>query len=79
MANPVDGPRAFGELFAFDDPEARFQIIDDLEGFDPVTGSGYYRRVLLPVETVTKRRVPAWAYVVKETAGRRIQGGRWLP
>src|SRR5215218_3018334 len=36
-----EGPRVFGEILVFDDPE----------GFDPADASSHYRRVLLPVET----------------------------
>src|SRR5215212_2403611 len=31
----LEGPRVFGEIFAFDDPESRLPAFDRLEGFDP--------------------------------------------
>ncbi len=76
-ARRADGPRVFGELFAFDDPGARLPAIDHLEGFDPVDGSGPYRRVLVPVETTGNEGVLAWAYVVEVASGVYLPEGRW--
>jgi len=73
-----EGPRVFGELFTFDDPEARLPALDRLEGFDP-TGPSPYRRVLIPARTSDGATVPAWAYVVEKSAGTRLPGGRWPP
>jgi gamma-glutamylcyclotransferase (GGCT)/AIG2-like uncharacterized protein YtfP len=73
----TDGPRVFGELYAFDDPEARLPAIDRLEGFDPVDGSGPYRRVLSPVQTTSNEGVLAWAYVVAVASGIYLPEGRW--
>ena len=70
-----DGPRVFGELYVFDDPEERLPALDRLEGFDPA-GQSLYRRVLLPValpESVTL----AWAYVMGGPSGVHLPGGRW--
>ena len=72
-----EGPRAFGEIFAFDDPETRLPALDRLEGFDPADASSHYRRVLLPVETNEGSVLPAWAYVVEESSGSHLPGGRW--
>ncbi len=76
-ARPASGPRVFGELFAFNDPEARFPALDRLEGFDPEDGSSPYRRVLLPVETTSRDSVLAWAYVVEAASGVHLPEGRW--
>jgi gamma-glutamylcyclotransferase (GGCT)/AIG2-like uncharacterized protein YtfP len=76
-ARPPGGPRVFGELFAFDDPETRLPALDRLEGFDPEDGSSPYRRVLLPVETTSNDGVLAWAYVVEATSGVHLPEGRW--
>lgn len=73
----ADGLRAFGELFAFDDPEGQLPAIDRLEGFDPDEGKGPYRRVLLPVETRRAERVLAWVYVVEQSSGTLLPEGRW--
>jgi gamma-glutamylcyclotransferase (GGCT)/AIG2-like uncharacterized protein YtfP len=72
-----EGPRAFGEVFAFDDPETRLPAFDRLEGFDPADASSHYRRVLLPVETNEGSVLPAWAYVVEESSGSHLPGGKW--
>jgi gamma-glutamylcyclotransferase (GGCT)/AIG2-like uncharacterized protein YtfP len=74
---PAEGPRVFGELFAFDDPGRRLPVIDRLEGFDAETGTGPYRRVLLPAETARDESVLAWAYVVEASSGVHLPGGRW--
>jgi len=76
-AHLADGPRVWGELFAFDDPEARLPALDHLEGFDPEDRSNPYRRVLVPVETASNDRVPAWAYVVEAASGVHLPEGRW--
>ncbi len=75
--HPASGPRVFGELFAFDDPEARLPALDRLEGFDPEDASSPYRRVLLPVETEGNDNVLAWAYVVAAASGVHLPEGRW--
>ena len=72
-----EGPRVLGEIFAFDDPESRLPAIDRLEGFDPADASSHYRRVLLPVETNEGSGILAWAYVVEESSGTYLPGGRW--
>jgi gamma-glutamylcyclotransferase (GGCT)/AIG2-like uncharacterized protein YtfP len=76
---PQEGPRVFGELFAFDDPVSRLPPLDRLEGFDPADESSPYRRVLLPVETEEGTVTLAWAYVVKESSGAYLPEGRWPP
>lgn len=76
---PPEGTRAFGEVFAFDDPEARLPAIDRLEGFDPTDASSHYRRALLPVETREGRTTLAWAYVVRESSGVYLPEGTWAP
>jgi gamma-glutamylcyclotransferase (GGCT)/AIG2-like uncharacterized protein YtfP len=75
----VEGPRVFGEIFAFDDPESRLPDIDRLEGFDPADVSSQYRRALLTVETNEGSGLLAWAYVVKESSGTYLPGGKWPP
>jgi gamma-glutamylcyclotransferase (GGCT)/AIG2-like uncharacterized protein YtfP len=75
----LEGPRVFGEIFAFDDPESRLPAIDSLEGFDPADASSHYRRVLLPVLTNEDSILMAWAYVVAKSSGIRLPGGRWPP
>jgi gamma-glutamylcyclotransferase (GGCT)/AIG2-like uncharacterized protein YtfP len=75
----LDGPRVFGEIFAFDDPESRLPAIDSLEGFDPADASSHYRRVLLPALTNENSILLAWAYVVDKSSGVRLPGGRWPP
>jgi gamma-glutamylcyclotransferase (GGCT)/AIG2-like uncharacterized protein YtfP len=75
----MEGPRVFGEIFAFDDPESRLPALDRLEGFDPSDASSHYRRVLLPIETTEGSVLLAWAYVVEESSGSRLPGGRWPP
>ncbi len=61
-----EGPRIFGEVFAFDDLGSRLPAIERLEGFDPVDASSHYRHVPLPVETNEDHCLLAWAYVVAE-------------
>ena len=73
----VDGPRVFGEIFAFDDPESRLPALDRLEGFDRADASSHYRRVLLPVEANDGSALLAWAYVVEKSSGVHVPGGRW--
>ena len=74
----AEGPRVFGELFAFDDPEESLPALDRLEGFDPEDPSSPYRRVLLAVETAGNGGVvPAWAYVVEASTGVHLPSGRW--
>jgi gamma-glutamylcyclotransferase (GGCT)/AIG2-like uncharacterized protein YtfP len=75
----LEGSRVFGEIFAFDDPESRLPALDRLEGFDPADASSHYRRVLLPVETNEGPVLLAWAYVVEESAGNHLPGGKWPP
>jgi len=75
----MEGPRVFGEIFAFDDPESRLPVLDRLEGFDPTDASCHYCRVLLPVETNGDSVLLAWAYVVEESSGSHLPGGRWPP
>ena len=74
-----DGPRVFGELFTFDDPEARLPALDHLEGFDPDGGPNLYRRVLVPVETMEHAHIAAWVYAVEKPSGEYLPGGRWPP
>ena len=75
----MEGPRVFGEIFAFDDPESRLPALDRLEGFHPTDASSHYRRVLLPVETNEGSVLLAWAYVVGASSGSHLPGGRWPP
>jgi gamma-glutamylcyclotransferase (GGCT)/AIG2-like uncharacterized protein YtfP len=77
LVSLLAGPRAFGEIFAFDDPELRLPALDRLEGFDPADASSHYLRVLLPVETNEGSVLLAWAYVVEELSGSHLPGGRW--
>jgi gamma-glutamylcyclotransferase (GGCT)/AIG2-like uncharacterized protein YtfP len=70
-----DGTLVHGELFTFDDPEGRLLALDRLEGFDP-SRPGLYRRVLIPTET-SGGGVLAWAYVIEESSGTYLPGGRW--
>ena len=77
--SPVEGPHVFGELFAFDDPGSRLPALDRLEGFDPTDASSHYRRVLIPVEPNEGSGLLAWAYVVEESLGIHLPGGRWPP
>ena len=72
-----DGPRVYGELFTFDDPEARLPALDRLEGFDPEGGPNLYRRVLVPVETTEHAYFAAWVYAVEKPSGMYLPGGRW--
>jgi gamma-glutamylcyclotransferase (GGCT)/AIG2-like uncharacterized protein YtfP len=76
---PLEGPRAFGEIFFFDDPGSRLPAIDLLEGFDPADASSHYRRVLLPVETDEGAVIPAWAYAVEASTGVLLPDGIWPP
>ncbi len=75
----LEGPRVFGEIFAFDDPESHLPALDRLEGFDPADASSHYRRVLLPVETNEGSVLLAWAYAVEESAGSHLPRGKWPP
>jgi gamma-glutamylcyclotransferase (GGCT)/AIG2-like uncharacterized protein YtfP len=72
-----DGPRVYGELFTFDDPEARLPALDRLEGFDPNGGPNLYRRVLVPVETAGRAHIAAWVYAIEKPSGVHLPGGRW--
>ena len=72
-----EGPRVFGELFTFDDPEARLPALDRLEGFDPDAGPNLYRRVLVPVETAERTHVAACVYAIEKPSGVYLPGGRW--
>jgi gamma-glutamylcyclotransferase (GGCT)/AIG2-like uncharacterized protein YtfP len=74
-----EGAHAFGEVFAFDDPESRLPAIDALEGFDPADESSQYRRALLPVETAEGLVTLAWAYVVRKSSGVYVPEGVWPP
>ena len=74
----ADDPRVHGELFTFDDPEARLPALDRLEGFDP-DGPSPYRRVLIPAETAGGAGVLVWAYVTEDSTGTHLPGGRWPP
>ena len=71
-----DGTLVSGELFVFDDPEERLPALDRLESFDPSRPS-FYRRVLIPAETSGGAGVLAWAYVIEESRGIYLPGGRW--
>ena len=73
----LEGPRVFGEVFAFDDPESRLPTLDHLEGFDPADASSHYRRVLLSVETNAGSRLLAWTYAVEASSGTHLPDGRW--
>jgi gamma-glutamylcyclotransferase (GGCT)/AIG2-like uncharacterized protein YtfP len=75
----MEGPRVFGEIFAFDDPESRLPALDRLEGFDPSDASSHYRRVLLPIQTTEGSVLLAWAYLVEESSASHQPGGRWPP
>ena len=72
-----DGPRVYGELFTFDDPEARLPALDRLEGFEPGGGPNLYRRVLVPVETTDGTYIAAWVYAIEKPSGIHLRGGRW--
>ena len=74
---PADGPRVFGELFAFEEPEGCLPALDRLEGFDPADDASPYRRVLLPVQRASGENAPAWAYIVETASGVHLPGGRW--
>jgi gamma-glutamylcyclotransferase (GGCT)/AIG2-like uncharacterized protein YtfP len=71
-----DDPRVFGELFVFDRFEDLLPALDRFEGFDPVAGSGLYRRVLVPVETPRKTLL-AWVYAQRKPAGTHLPDGLW--
>ena len=73
---PPDGTPVSGELFVFDDPEERLPALDRFEGFEPGRPS-LYRRVLIPAETSGGAGVLAWAYVIEESSGTHLPGGRW--
>jgi gamma-glutamylcyclotransferase (GGCT)/AIG2-like uncharacterized protein YtfP len=73
-----EGTVVLGELFVFDDPEERLPALDRLEGFDP-SRSSLYRRVLIPAEICGGASVLAWAYVIEESSGTHLPGGRWPP
>jgi gamma-glutamylcyclotransferase (GGCT)/AIG2-like uncharacterized protein YtfP len=77
LVSLLAGPRTFGEILAFDDPETRLPAFDRLEGFDPADASSHYRRVLLPVETNEGSVLLAWAYGVEESSGSHLPAGRW--
>jgi gamma-glutamylcyclotransferase (GGCT)/AIG2-like uncharacterized protein YtfP len=72
-----EGPRVYGELFTFDDPEARLPALDRLEGFHPDGGPNLYRRVLVPVECAERALVAAWVYAIEKPSGVFLPGGRW--
>ena len=75
----LEGPRVFGEIFAFDDPESRLPDLDRLEGFDPADVSSNYRRVLLPVEKDEGSGKLSWAFSVEISCGCNLTGVRWTP
>lgn len=75
-ASRPEGPRVTGELFVFDRFDELLPALDRFEGFDPVAGSGLYRRVLVPVET-SRRIVLAWVYAQRKPAGTYLPDGRW--
>lgn len=70
-----EGPRVYGEIFTFDNPEKRLPALDRLEGFDPMVSS-FYRRVLFPVESSGSFTL-AWAYTIEKPAGTHLPAGRW--
>jgi gamma-glutamylcyclotransferase (GGCT)/AIG2-like uncharacterized protein YtfP len=71
-----DGTLVYGELTSFDDPEERLPALDRLEGFDPSRPS-LYRRVLIPTQTMGGAGILAWVYVIEESSGTYLPGGRW--
>src|ERR687889_1489323 len=58
------GPRVFGEIIVFDDPESRLPALDHLEGFDPADASSHYRRGMLPPPTEGRAAPPAGGQVI---------------
>lgn len=76
LAEP-EGPTVHGELYTFDDPEARFPALDALEEFVPSDPASPYRRVLVPVRPDGGGVTPAWAYTARRPAGKHLPGGRW--
>lgn len=80
-AEPPEKPSSWdtvqGELLAFDDPEDRLPMLDELEGFRPGEKS-LYKRVLIPATLAeTGTTVLAWAYAVDSASGPYLPGGRW--
>ena len=69
-------PTVHGELYAFDDPEARLPSLDELEDFSPDAPSSPYRRVLVPVG-LAGGVTAAWVYAVRGPQGTHLPGGRW--
>lgn len=69
------GAKVFGEIFTFEDPALRLPKLDHLEGFDPGRHS-LYKRILIPVETMTDS-VLAWAYAIEKPTGIHLPGGLW--
>jgi gamma-glutamylcyclotransferase (GGCT)/AIG2-like uncharacterized protein YtfP len=70
-------PTVYGELYAFDDPEERLPVLDDLEDFSPNDPSSPYRRVLVPVRADGGGVTLAWAYAARLPRGTHLPGGRW--
>jgi gamma-glutamylcyclotransferase (GGCT)/AIG2-like uncharacterized protein YtfP len=52
-----------GELITVDDHPRFLTILDWLEGYEPRTDSGYYRRVVRDVITEQGGTVRAWVYI----------------
>ncbi len=73
---PRAGPHVSGELIFFDDFEERLPALDRFEGFDPESGTGLYRRVLVPVET-PESSLLAWVYATERPSGVHLPDGRW--
>lgn len=73
---PAAGPTVAGELYAFDDPEARLPALDRLEGFHPEGAPSEYHRVLLRVVTLAGDAC-AWTYIQTTAAGTPLPAGRW--
>jgi len=59
-----------GEVFTFDDPEARLPRLDALEGFRP-GGNSLYRRVLVPVQ-IKETVFPIWLYVGEDPISKKF-------
>lgn len=76
VAHPKAAPRVSGELLVFDDFEERLPALDRFEGFDPESGNGLYRRVLVPVVT-RETSVLAWIYAIERPSGVHLPDGRW--
>ena len=75
----LEGPRVFGEIFAFDDAESRLPDLDRLEALIPPMPPATTGESCCPSRQTRAWAFLAWAYAVDRIFGNAPAGGRWPP